>query len=332
MRIAIFAFMALPKYSIIVPVYNRPQELDDLLQSLTKQTFHDFEVLIIEDGSAITSEKVFEKYEAQLSVRYFFKPNSGPGPSRNFGFEKAAGKYFIVFDSDCQIPTHYLASVETQLSIEKIDAWGGPDRGHENFTPLQQAMACTMSSVFTTGGIRGATSKNFQPRSFNMGLSREAFEKTKGFRFDRFAEDIELSIRMKKLGLHVWLITEAFVYHQRRATLNEFFKQVSNFGKGRVLVGRAHPGEIKWVHWFPTLFILGWVAIAPALLIIPFWGKFALLTYLLYLAAIAFDSYKKTKSVWVALLSMPSAIIQLTGYGWGFLKEKTDFVTSQSSA
>jgi len=220
-----------PKYSIIVPVFNRPQELDDLLQSLTQQTFRDFEVLVIEDGSTISSEKIFEKYSGELSITYFFKPNSGPGPSRNFGFEKASGKFFVVFDSDCQIPAKYLESVEKFLESTPLDAWGGPDRGHEKFTALQQAMAFTMSSTLTTGGIRGGKSKSFQPRSFNMGISREAFNKTGGFHFDRFAEDIELSIRMKKLGLRIGLIPDAFVYHQRRATLKDFFKQVSNFGR-----------------------------------------------------------------------------------------------------
>ncbi len=314
--------MASPKYSIIVPVYNRPQELDELLKSLTQQTFSDFEVLIIEDGSTLTSEKVFENYESLLNIRYFFKQNTGPGPSRNFGFERAKGDYFIVFDSDCQIPVHYLEVVEKQLRQHSLDAWGGPDRGHENFTPLQQAMAFTMSSVLTTGGIRGGKSKNFQPRSFNMGMSREAFNITGGFHFDRYAEDIELSIRMKKLGLRVGLIPDAFVFHQRRSTFAQFFKQVSNFGKGRVLVGRAHPGEAKLVHWFPSLFLIGLFCLLPIRLIIPFLGKLALIFYLLYLLGVTIDAFISTKSFKISLLSIPSALIQLTGYGWGFLREK----------
>jgi len=311
----------MPKYSIIVPVYNRPQELDDLLQSLTQQTFNDFEVLIIEDGSSITSEKVFEKYSAQLSIRYFFKANSGPGPSRNFGFEKANGQFFIIFDSDCQIPPQYLEAVENFMRTTPFDAWGGPDRGNEKFTPLQQAMAYTMSSILTTGGIRGGKAKDFQPRSFNMGISREAFQKTNGFLFDRFAEDIELSIRMKKLGLRVGLIPEAFVYHQRRATLKDFFKQVSNFGKGRVLVGRAHRGETKLTHWFPSFFLFGLVTIIPLLLFVKCLGLLALACYIIYLLAIGIDALQKTKSIRIACLSVPSALVQLTGYGFGFLKE-----------
>jgi glycosyltransferase involved in cell wall biosynthesis len=287
----------------------------------------DFEVLVIEDGSTIRSEKIVEKYSAFLTLYYFFKPNSGPGPSRNLGFEKANGEYFVVFDSDCQIPVHYLESVEKYLQLNRLDAWGGPDRGHQNFTLLQQAMACTMSSVFTTGGIRGGKAKNFQPRSFNMGISREAFKKTGGFHFDRFAEDIELSVRMKKLGLRVGLIPDAFVYHQRRTSLAEFFRQVSNFGKGRVLVGRAHRGEIKLVHWFPLLFLFGIVAIGPILFIDYRLGELAIFAYVFYFLGIAIDSFRKTKSIKVAFLSLPSATVQLTGYGLGFLKEMVHFIT-----
>lgn len=313
--------MHAPKYSIIIPVYNRPQELDDLLSSLTHQTFRDFEVLVIEDGSSISSEKTFEKYSNQLSITYFFKPNSGPGPSRNFGFEKASGKFFVVFDSDCQVPPKYLESVEKFLESTLLDAWGGPDRGHENFTPLQQAMAFTMSSTLTTGGIRGGKSKNFQPRSFNMAISREAFNKTGGFHFDRFAEDIELSVRMKKLGLRIGLIPDAFVYHQRRTTLKEFFKQVSNFGKGRVLVGRAHRGEIKITHWFPSLFLLGLLGLIPMAIGFPKLALMGVIAYIIYFIAIAVDCFSFTRSILVAILSIPSAFVQMTGYGSGFLRE-----------
>ncbi|GHM99002.1 glycosyl transferase [Cytophagales bacterium WSM2-2] len=313
--------MQAPKYSIIVPVYNRPQELDDLLRSLTQQTFRDFEILIIEDGSSISSEKVFEKYSNQLSVKYFFKNNSGPGPSRNFGFEKASGEYFVVFDSDCQIPPRYLEAVENYMKSNPLDAWGGPDRWHDTFTALQQAMAFTMSATLTTGGIRGGKARNFQPRSFNMGISRKAFEKTGGFQFDRFAEDIELSIRMKKMGLRVGLIPEAYVYHQRRATLKDFFKQVSNFGKGRVLVGRSHPGEVKLTHWVPAAFLIGLFSIIPLIIFFPALGGIALITYGLYFLGIGLECFRVTHSLRVTLLSIPSAFIQMTGYGSGFLKE-----------
>lgn len=323
-----YFLMAAPRYSIIIPVYNRPQELDELLQSLTLQEFKDFEVLIVEDGSTLTSEKVFEKYSSQLTITYFFKPNSGPGPSRNYGFQRANGQFFIVFDSDCIIPPQYLKEVEQFIQQNKTDAFGGPDRGHANFTPLQQAMAYTMSATLTTGGIRGGSAANFQPRSFNMGLSREAFQKTGGFRFDRFAEDIELSIRMKELGLQVHLIPNAYVFHKRRTTLKQFYNQVSNFGKGRVLVGRVHRGAVKITHWVPALFTLGLISILPLAIFSPFLGQLLLGSYFVYLIAIGILATHQTKSLEVGFLSIPSAFIQLTGYGIGFLREKGKFITS----
>ncbi len=312
--------MSLPIYSVIVPVYNRPQEVAELLESLTRQTFQDFEVVLVEDGSTLSSEKVFEQYSGKLSIHYFFKANTGPGPSRNFGFEKARGKYFVVFDSDCILPPHYFESVETFLKNEKIDAWGGPDRGMKDFSPLQQAMAFTMSSILTTGGIRGGKQKAFQPRSFNMGISREVFEKTNGFHFDRFAEDIELSVRIRKLGFKTALIPDAFVYHKRRTSLSEFFKQVSNFGKGRILVGSKHPGEVKITHWFPAFFLLGLLTIPILYLFTPSTAQLLSSAYGVYVLLVAIDCFISTHSFKVSLLSIPSVFIQMIGYGQGFLK------------
>lgn len=322
--------MAHPKYSVVVPVYNRPEELRELLQSLAAQSYQNFEVVVVEDGSTLASDSVVKEF-SQLSIRYFTKPNTGPGPSRNFGFEKALGDYFIIFDSDCILPSTYFEVVEKFLNEQPLDAWGGPDRGHEKFTPLQQAMAYTMSSVFTTGGIRGSKKGigNFQPRSFNMGLSRQAYEKTNGFRFDRFAEDIELSIRMKKLGLQVGLIPEAFVYHKRRSTLRQFFKQVFNFGRGRVLVGKQHPGEVKWVHWFPLAYTLALTAMPVYYFITPSLFALAVAGYLIYNVLIFADGLITTRSLAVALLTIPSSIVQLTGYGLGFLTQKVKYLQVQ---
>lgn len=312
--------MSQPTYSVIVPVYNRPQEVAELLESLTQQTIQNFEVMLVEDGSSHTSEKVFEQYSGKLSIQYFFKPNTGPGPSRNFGFEKAQGKYLVVFDSDCILPPNYFEAVEKFLKNEKVDAWGGPDRGMKDFTPLQQAMAFTMSSMLTTGGIRGGKQKSFQPRSFNMGISREVFEKTNGFHFDRFAEDIELSIRIRKLGFKTALIPEAFVYHKRRTSLSQFFRQVSNFGKGRVLVGRKHPGEVKVTHWFPALFLLGLLVLPVLFLLIPLASRILFFAYGLYVLLVAMDCYMSTRSFKVSLLSIPAVFVQMIGYGNGFLR------------
>lgn len=312
-----------PKYSVVVPVYNRPDELRELLQSLTQQTWKNFEVIIVEDGSTNRSDSVVDEFRDKLHIEYIFKPNSGPGPSRNLGFTHAKGDYFVVFDSDCIIPPTYFEEVDNVLSSEKPDAWGGPDRSHESFTPLQQAMAYTMSSVLTTGGIRGAKKHLgwFQPRSFNMGISKQVYEKTRGFAFSRYAEDIELSIRMKKAGFKSVLIPGAFVYHKRRTTLNQFYHQVSNFGKGRVLVGRAHPGEVKLTHWLPAFFTLGLAALLILPIISPVVFFFIAALYGMFSVAILLDSYQANQNLLVALLSLPAAWVQLIGYGVGFLKE-----------
>jgi len=275
-----------PTYSVIIPVYNRPQEVDELLESLTRQTRKDFDVILVEDGSTVTSEKVYEKYSSVLPLSSYFE------------------------------------AVDKALAQDPLDAWGGPDRGSEHFTVTQRAMAYTMSSALTTGGIRGSSAKGFQPRSFNMGVRKEVFQKTRGFHFDRFAEDIEWSIRIKKAGFRVGLIPEAFVYHKRRTDFDQFFKQVSNFGKGRALVGRVHPDAVRITHWFPAFFLLGLLAFPIVIVLFRPLGLTILLAYCLYFAAIAVDAGIKTNSVAVALISVPSAFIQLTGYASGFLKEK----------
>ena len=315
---------ASPKYSVVVPVFNRPDEMEELLQSLVKQTFRDFEVIVVEDGSQKTSEGVCREFESTLDIHYLYKANSGPGPSRNFGFEKARGMYMVVVDSDCILPPEYFSVVEKFLSTHPVDAWGGPDKGHENFTPLQQAMAYTMSSILTTGGIRGAKNHatNFQPRSFNMGLSRRVLEKTGGFAFDRLAEDIELSIRMKKAGFRVALIPEAFVYHKRRTNLGQFFNQVQGFGKGRARVGKVHKEEVRLTHWLPFIFLLGLMTIPFIVFFDVRMGLVGILLLGFYLTAIFIDGWRVTRSLWIGLLAIPSAVIQITGYGLGFIKEK----------
>jgi len=280
--------------------------------------------VIVEDGSTARCDAVVDRYRDQLSIQYFFKPNSGPGPSRNFGYSHARGDYFVAFDSDCIIPPAYFNAVEQALAQTPVDAWGGPDRAHDNFTTLQRAMGYTMSSILTTGGIRGGKQHVgwFQPRSFNMGISRRVFELTGGFKFTRFAEDIEFSIRMHNLGLRVVLISDAYVFHKRRTTFGQFFKQVSNFGRGRVHVGRVYPREVKLTHWFPTLFTAG-MALVPLLYVIHRWLFIVGASmYAFYFLAIVADSFRVNRSWRVAILSAPAAFLQLSGYGWGFLKER----------
>lgn len=311
-------------FSVIIPVYNRPEEVNELLASLAEQTCKDFEAIIIEDGSTQTSEGVVKHWQNTFPIQYIVKQNSGPGPSRNVGFAAMRGEYAVVFDSDCIIPPHYFSFVKETLSKHKIDAWGGPDKAHTQFTTLQKAMAYTMSAFLTTGGIRGGKQHigKFQPRSFNMGLSRKVIAETGGFAFDRFAEDIELSIRMANANFTVVLLNEAFVYHKRRTTLIQFFKQVYNFGIGRVLVGKKHRGEVKLTHWIPSLFtgaFLGWLVSAFLWLPLFYGGAFFLF---LYFIAIGIGAGLTYNNLWVGFLAIPSAFVQLTGYGFGFLKER----------
>lgn len=315
--------MTSPRYSVVIPVFNRPQEVTELLTSLKQQTFRNFEVIIVEDGSTVRCDQVVDQFRDLLHIQYFFKPNSGPGPSRNFGFAHAKGEYLVVFDSDCIIPSNYFDVVEKSIQDNGWDAWGGPDKAHADFTTIQRAMGYTMSSVLTTGGIRGGKKSLgwFQPRSYNMGLSRKVFDATAGFKFSHFAEDIELSIRMKKNGFTVGLIPEAYVYHKRRTTFRQFFRQVFNFGKGRVLIGGVHPEEVKLTHWFPTLFLLGSIGLLllPLLSVVLF--RFGVALFLVYLSAIFLHSLLENKNLSVAILSIPSALLQLWGYGLGFLNE-----------
>jgi glycosyltransferase involved in cell wall biosynthesis len=314
--------MEAPKYSVIVPVFNRPHEVEELLDSLTRQHFRDFEVLIIDDGSTNRCDEVVDKFRDRLAVQYYFKPNSGPGPSRNYGFIHARGDYFILVDSDCILPDTYFQAIEESLAKLPLDAWGGPDRAMTAFTPMQRAMGYTMSSFLTTGGIRGGQKRVtwFQPRSFNMGLAKRVFRKTGGFKLDRYAEDIEFSVRMKKEGFKIGLIQDAFVYHKRRTNWQEFYRQVFNFGKGRALVGRYHPGEVKLAHWLPTLFVLYVISLPFLFLFAPvlFTAGFGLL--LIYFIAIFFHAWVVNQNLAVAFLAVPSAAIQLLGYGAGFFE------------
>lgn len=313
-----------PKYSVIVPVYNRPEEIDELLKSLTLQSRKDFEVIIVEDGSSVPCETIVNSYRDKLNIQYFVKPNTGPGPTRNYGYAKAAGDYLVVFDSDCIIPPQYFEAVDKALHEHHWEAWGGPDKAHGDFTPVQRAMGYTMSSLFTTGGIRGGKKHVgwFQPRSFNMGIASAVYQRTQGFAFDRFAEDIEFSIRMKREGFRVGLIPEAYVYHKRRTNFSQFYSQVSNFGKGRALVGKRYPEEVKLAHWFPTVFTLGIVLTLFTPLVSMALFILASLLLATYLCLIFLDALLKNKSLWVAILAVPAALIQLTGYGTGFLVER----------
>ncbi len=320
----------MPKYSVIIPVYNRPEEVDELLESLTKQSYTDFEVLIVEDGSTRTCEKEVEKYQAQLSIRYFFKENTQQGFSRNYGFERANGDWLIVFDSDCIIPTHYFEAVDQHLTQNELDAYGGPDKADESFTLTQKAISYSMTSLFTTGGIRGNKRHvgPYHPRSFNMGIKKEVFEKTGGYIISQKGEDIEFSIRIIRNGFKTGLIEGAFVYHKRRTNFRQFFKQLHFFGTARINVFRFFREELKLVHFFPAVFFLGLVTSLILLMVWPTLGKIGLGLYGAYGLIILLDALIKSKNVWVSFLAVIAAFVQLIAYGIGFLKEGLTYLKS----
>eukprot|EP01136_Pigoraptor_vietnamica_P039726 Opistho-1_new@10829 len=246
-------------FSIIIPLYNRPQEIDELLATLTKQTYTQFEVLVIEDGSVNDAKSIVDSYTNLLDIKYFVKANEGQGFTRNYGFERAKGDYFVIFDSDCLIPNDYLEIVTDYLFEHQLDAYGGPDAAHESFTPVQKAISYAMTSPFTTGGIRGNKKHvgQFHPRSFNMGVSREVWEKVGGFILTRLGEDIEYSIRIHESGFKIGLIPAAKVYHKRRTSFAQFYKQLHFFGRARINIYKHFPKELKLVHFFPAAFTVG---------------------------------------------------------------------------
>jgi len=322
------------KYSIIVPVYNRPDEVDELLQSLCEQTVKDFEVIIVEDGSIKPCKDVCNKYAGILSLHYYAKENSGPGQSRNYGAERANGEYVIILDSDVVLPSGYLQAIEEELAQQPCEAFGGPDAAHPDFTPVQKAISYSMTSFFTTGGIRGGKAKldKFYPRSFNMGIRRDVYQQLGGFTKMRFGEDIDFSYRIVEAGYQPRLFPEAWVWHKRRTDFRKFFRQVYNSGIARINLEKRHPGTMKLVHLLPTVFTVGVIAlilisaVGRALMHYVdhdqfYWMCFApWLPILLYSLLIFIDSSIKNKSPHVGLLSIPAAFVQLMGYGLGFIE------------
>ena len=326
------------KYAIIVPVYNRPDEVAELLESLTLQTFKDFEVIIVEDGSQNPCETVCKQYEKLLDIKYFIKENSGPGQSRNYGAAHSTGEYLLILDSDVVLPTGYLAAIEKELRREPVDAFGGPDCAHNSFTDTQKAISYSMTSFFTTGGIRGGKKKldKFYPRSFNMGIRRDVYERLGGFSKMRFGEDIDFSIRIFKAGYTCRLFPEAWVWHKRRTDFRKFWRQVYNSGIARINLYKKYPESLKFVHLLPMLFTVGCTLLALLFIlgIVLFFilpagmmqarglalSLLALLPLLLYAFLIFADATSKNASAKIGLLSIGAAFIQITGYGCGFIE------------
>ena len=327
------------KYSIIVPVFNRPDEVDELLGSLCSQTQKDFEVLIVEDGSQKTCKDVCDKYAGILDLHYYLKENSGPGQSRNYGAERAQGKWLIILDSDVVLPEGYMASIDSDINHQTSDiaAFGGPDAAHESFTPVQKAISYSMTSFFTTGGIRGGKAKldKFYPRSFNMGIRRDVYLKLGGFSKMRFGEDIDFSYRIVEASYQPRLFPEAWVWHKRRTDFRKFFRQVYNSGIARINLEKRHPGTLKLVHLLPTVFTIGVILLIligafgrimmvygnPADFRLWYWVVVAALApILLYGLIILIDATRQSRSLKVGFLSIPAAFTQLMGYGLGFIE------------
>lgn len=307
-------------YSFIVPVFNRPEEIKELLQSFVEIEGNiSFEIVIIEDGSTIDSKAVVKDFDSQLNMSYYSKPNSGPGDSRNFGMKKAKGNYFIILDSDCLLPPQYLNVVNNELEKEYVDCFGGPDAADESFTNLQKAINFAMTSFITTGGIRGSKTKNkkFQPRSFNMGISKAAFEASKGFRSIHPGEDPDLSIRLSTLGYKTKLFSNAFVYHKRRISWSKFYKQVHKFGLVRPILNLWHPSSERFIFWLPTIFCLGLVF---AIILAVFGNYFLLIIYSSYVILAFVMALFHTKNFIIAVQAIFAIFVQFFGYGFGFLK------------
>ncbi len=322
------------KYSIIVPVFNRPDEVDELLESLTHQTLKDFEVVIVEDGSQKTCKDVCDKYAGILPLCYYYKENSGPGQSRNYGVERAHGDYVVIIDSDAVAPEGYLQAIDDELRRQPSDAFGGPDAAHESFTTVQKAISYSMTSFFTTGGIRGGKKQmeKFHPRSFNMGVRRDVYLKLGGFspmRFSKmslYGEDIDFSIRIFKNGYSCRLFPEAWVWHKRRTDFKKFWRQVYNSGLARINLYKKYPEALKLVHALPAVFTVGVAFLLVCSLLTALSPQTAhlsvlfLIPIILYSLLILIDSSIRNRSLIVGLVSVPSSFVQLIGYGVGFLE------------
>lgn len=325
-------------FSVIIPLFNRPEEIRELLNSLVEQQYKNFEVIIIEDGSTRDAKDIVTSYRDRLDVHYHFKPNEGQGFARNYGFSCAKGDFFVVFDSDVIVPPHYLEVVQQRIIDNSLDAYGGPDAAHSTFTRLQKAISYSMTSPFTTGGIRGNKRHigQFHPRSFNMGISARLWNETQGYKLSRRSEDIEFSIRMIQAGYKVELIPEAYVYHKRRTSILQFYKQIVGFGKGRVDINRLYPGEMKFVHLLPAFFTLGFFTLlALNILNLFIYAQIELLKdlvilgdllLLLYTVFLFVHSLLVTKDLGVSVLSVLTAYTQLLAYGIGFIRNYVDTV------
>ena len=311
--------MKTPRYSVIVPVYNRRDEITGLAESLLGQTEHSFELVVVEDGSTEPCGDIIEDMcRRGLDAKYFFKSNEGRSIARNYGMERASGSYFVFFDSDCVIPPDYFRTLSNVLDTAPVDCYGGPDAAHESFSDTQKAINYAMTSFLTTGGIRGGKVRldKFVPRTFNMGFSRSVYERVGGFR-EMFSEDIDMSTRIRHAGCGIGLIREVPVWHRRRVDLRRFFRQVYVFGMSRITLRLLYPDSLKAVHVLPALFVLGCIALILLSVFVSWWF---IVPPVAYFIAVFFGALFATRSLRVAFIAVPAAAVQLGGYGIGFIR------------
>ena len=306
-----------PSFSIIVPVYNRVQEVKELVESLAKQTDKDFELVIVEDGSSEPCREVCREYSDKVDIKYFYKDNEGRSIARNYGMDRADGDFFIFVDSDCILPSDYIENLKKSLREKPVDCFGGPDTAHESFSDVQKAINFSMTSFLTTGGIRGGkkSMEKFTPRTFNMGFSRKVYDRVGGFR-EMFSEDIDMSTRIKQAGFSIALYPDVKVYHKRRVDFKKFWRQVHVFGMSRITLQLLYPGSMKLVHWLPALFVI----FGLGLVVASFFNYWFLIPLVVYFVALLVMALIETRNPKIALLAVPASVIQLGGYGTGFIR------------
>ncbi|MCH5224358.1 MAG: glycosyltransferase [Muribaculaceae bacterium] len=306
-----------PAFSFIVPVYNRPAEVEELLESLASQTDKDFEVVIVEDGSSVPCQEICGKFSDSIKIKYFHKDNEGRSIARNYGIDRADADFLIFVDSDCILPPDYISRLKEGLKSQPVDCYGGPDAAHDSFSDVQKAINFSMTSFLTTGGIRGGKKslEKFTPRTFNMGFSRDVYDRVGGFR-EMFSEDIDMSTRIKNEGFKICLFPDVKVFHKRRVDFKKFWRQVHVFGMSRITLQLLYPGSMKLVHWLPALFVIFGLGFAIA----SFFNHWFVIPLLVYFVALFIAALYETKSPRIAFLSIPASIIQLGGYGTGFIR------------
>ncbi|HJX71736.1 MAG TPA: glycosyltransferase [Bacteroidales bacterium] len=308
-------------YSVVLPTYGRPGDVEEFLDSLTRQEYNDFEILVVDATADDSVRQVAEKYLDKLKLNFIYKKGLGISESRNLGVKLSKGGFVVFIDSDCVVPPSYFTEIEKYLSLNKVDAFGGPDAASKDFTHSQKAINYVMTSFLTTGGIRGKAKRigRFEPRSFNMGVSRKAFDAVGGYSGMKVAEDIDLSMRLHQAGFKTALIPDAYVYHKRKANLHKFLVQMFMYGKARIDLFMRHREALKITYLMPLFFLIYLLAgLASA-----FFSKVLFILFLasliFYALAVFIDSSIQNRSLAAGILSVFAAYGFLVCYGSGLI-------------